>query len=447
MSGLQELAEQLVDQAGPAEQLEVYVARAREVQVRAYEGEVESLTAADQAGAGIRVVCDGRQGFAYAASLDHELLADALREARDNATFAEPDEHNGLVAPDAVAPESLELRDAAVARTSTEDKVALALELERAAHAADARLCGVESAEYVDVDAEVAVASTTGLRSYSSEAACYLAVYVLAADGDEMQTGFGFSLGRSPRSLDPQQAAADAARRATQQLGARKPPSSRTTVVLDPWVTAQFLEVLADTLDGESVLKGRSLFAQRLGEQVGATNLTLLDDPTELEAFGASAIDAEGLATRRNVLIDGGVLAGFVHNGYTARRSGVASTANAVRAGFRSTPGVGCTAVRLVPGLRDQAALLANVGDGVLVTDVAGIHSGVNPVSGDFSTGAEGRHIRGGEAAEPIREFTIASTLQRMLLDVREVGADLQWLPMGAAGCSLVIDDVTVSGA
>ena len=157
--------------------------------------------------------------------------------------------------------------------------------------------------------------------------------------------------------------------------------------------------------------------------------LTLVDDPTDTRAFTATDTDGEGLATRRNVLIEDGVLQMFVHNAYTARRAGTVSTGSAVRGGFKSTPGVGTQAVSLLPGTQSQAELIAGVGDGILMQDVAGLHSGVNPVSGDFSTGAEGLRIRDGELAEPVREFTIASTLQKMLKDVAAVGNDLEWLP------------------
>jgi PmbA protein len=246
--------------------------------------------------------------------------------------------------------------------------------------------------------------------------------------------------------LDVDRAATDAVDRATRLLGATKPASERLTVVLDPFVTAQFLGIVGATLSGEAVLKGRSLFADRVGEPVASDLVTFVDDPTNPEAFTATEADGEGLATRRNVLIDGGVLQGFVHNSYTGRRAGVASTASAVRS-FSSTPGAGCQAISVRPGPSTQAELLAQVGEGLLVADVAGLHSGVNPVSGDFSTGADGLRIRGGELAEPVREVTIASTIQRMLQDVTAVGADLEWLPMSAAGVSLVVADVTMSGS
>jgi PmbA protein len=164
-------------------------------------------------------------------------------------------------------------------------------------------------------------------------------------------------------------------------------------------------------------------------------------------AFSASPLDGEGLATRRTTLIDGGVLQGFVHSSYSGRRSGTASTGNATRGGFKSTPGCGCLALALTPGTRAQAELIAGIDDGVLIQMVQGLHSGVNPVSGDFSTGASGLLISGGTLGAPVREFTIGSTIQRMLQDVVEIGGDVEWLPMSAAGVSLVIAEITMSGS
>jgi PmbA protein len=212
-------------------------------------------------------------------------------------------------------------------------------------------------------------------------------------------------------------------------------------VVLDPMVTAQFLGIIGSTLNGESVVKGRSMFANRLGETVASPLITLIDDPTDSRAYTASEMDSDGLAARRNVLIEGGQLKMFVHSSYSARRAGTKSTGNAVGAG------AGCLALQLVPGTKSQAELIAGIDDGVLIDSVQGLHSGVNPISGDFSTGASGLIIRNGQTAEPVREFTIASTLQRMLQDVLAVGNDIDWLPMRAAGLSLVISDITMSGA
>jgi PmbA protein len=252
---------------------------------------------------------------------------------------------------------------------------------------------------------------------------------------------------RQPDELDVDRAAGDAARRATRLLGARKPPSGRMSVLLEPLVTASLLGLLSRALTGEALVKGRSMFAGRHGEAVAAPSITLVDDPTDPDAFGAGNHDAEGLASRRNGLIQQGVLTGFLHNAYTGRRTGQASTASAVRAGYRSTPGTGSRALTLVAGHGTQDDLMAAMGEGLLVQSVTGLHSGANPVSGDFSVGVEGLMVRDGQVAEPVREATVASTLQRMLHDVSAVGGDLEWLPGGAAGLTLVVGDLSLSGS
>ena len=439
------LGDRVVAQARPGEQIEVLAVRSTETDVRAWDGDVESFASATADGVGIRVVIDRRQGFAYAGSHDEAVVAETLAEARDNAAFGTPDEFLGVAVPDGAAFPEMDLYRPELAALAPERKIDLALELERAVLAGDGRIRGVESADYADSLSVGAIVTTSGIRSIDRSSGCYLSVFSVAADGEEAQTGFGFSVGRGFDDLDVEEAADDAIERAVRLLGARKPATMRTTVVFDPWVTAQFLGLVGATLSGEAAVTNRSLFAGRLGEQVASPLLSLTDDPTDPAAFGAGPCDGEGLATRRNELIGTGVLQRFLHNSYTGRRFGAASTGSAVR-GYASVPGVGCMALAAAPGASDPAGLVAGIADGVLVQEVSGLHSGVNLVSGDFSTGAEGLRIRNGELAEPIREFTVASTLQRMLLDVVAVGNDLTRLPMTAAGVTLVVADVTVSG-
>jgi PmbA protein len=443
---LQALADRVVAQARAGEQVEAFVSREMETDIRVYGGEVEHFVSAQSEGIGIRIIQDGRTGFAYAGTLDPGAIAEVLAEARDNVAFGTPDEWAGLAEPDGVDVVPQELWNETLAGYATDRKIALAKELERLTLAGDPRV-RVDDADYADVAVESAVASTTGLRRAGRENGCYVSVSTLADDGDETQTGFGFSVGRSPDEFDLQKAATEAADRATRLLGATKPASKRVTVVFDPYVTAMLLGIISSTLNGEAVAKGRSLFKDRVGDTVASPLFTLVDDPTNPLAYTATDLDGEGLAARRNSLIQDGVLQGFVHNSYSARRAGTKSTGNAVRGGFKGTPGVGCLALQLQPGTRDQAAIVADVDDGVLIQTVQGLHSGVNPISGDFSVGASGLVISNGTVGAPIREFTLASSLQRMLLDVVEVGADVDWLPMRAAGVSLVIRDITLSGA
>ena len=447
MSDLLDLATRIAGWAHDGEQVEAYAMRGRETEVVVYDGDIESLSSATSAGVGIRVVRDHRQGFAYAGSLDDDVVAETLAEARDNVSFGTSDEFLGLAEPDGMAPAALELWRDDLEAFPTDRKIELALELERRVKDGDPRIRSINSSEYGDGMVEAAIATSTGIRAAHRRSSCYLSVYALAGDEAETQTGVGYSVGRGPSDIDVDEAATDAIERATRMLGAKKPPSARLPVVLDTRVTATLLSILAGTLSGEAVLKGRSLFANRVGELVGAPMLVLTDDPTDPAAYGASMYDAEGLACRRNRLISEGVLEGFLYDTYSGRRAGVPSTASAVRAGFKSGPGVGARALSLVPGDRSQAEIAAMVGEGLLVQSISGVHSGVNPVSGDFSVGAEGLMIRGGSFAEPVREITIASSIQRMLKEVVAVGNDLEWLPSSAAGVTLAIGEMSMSGA
>jgi len=442
---LQAIADRVAAQAGPGEQVEAYVSKGTNTSVDAYQGEIESLTQAGSAGIGIRVLKDGRTGFAYASSLDADIVAETLAEARDNLPFAEPDEWAGLAEPDGVPATSLDIHREAVLATPVDDKVAMAIELERMVLAADPRVKGVRAATYTDAEGAFAVATSTGISVGGRSTIAYVSVSALADDGDASVIAGGLSVGRAIDELSLDEAADDAVTRLLEKIGSVKPESAEVTLILEPRLTATVLGIVSGMLSGEAVAKGLTPFATRVGEQVGSSLLTIVDDPTNPDSLGAEPYDDEGLATRRVPLLHQGVLQGFLHNTYSARRAGTASTASAAR-GYSSRPGISARALTVEPGAGDLGSLLAGVEDGVLASSLGGIHSGVNPVSGDFSVSVEGIRVRGGERAEPIKEATLASTLQRLLLDVSHVGADVEWQPGGTGGVTLLIPGVSLSG-
>ena len=441
---IQELAEKVASWAAPGEAVEAFVSRSRSTSVRVRNGEVEEFTFQEPAGIGIRVVVGKREGFASAGSLDEVVAKETLEEARDNLAFAQEDEWVGLAEPDGVTEPQLDLYRSELANLATETKIQMALDLEKAVLAADKRIARIHSAGWSDGEGESAVATTTGISRWERGTHCSLSVGAMAEENGQTQIGGGFTFGRSQSDIDPDEALKDAVEHSVRMLGATKPKSARLPAILMPSVTTSFLGVISSALNGESILKGRSVFADRLGELVASEVVTLVDDPTDPESFGASPVDGEGLASRRNLLINAGTLDKFLHNTWSGRRSGHGSTASAVR-GYSSTPSVGARALSLVPGTKSQEELIRELGNGVLIQGVSGLHSGVSTVSGDFSVGATGLMIRDGALAEPVQEMTIASTLQRLLLEVTAVGGDLRWLG-STAGLSLVIGEVSLGG-
>ncbi|MCX7621774.1 MAG: TldD/PmbA family protein, partial [Acidimicrobiales bacterium] len=343
-----DLARRVAGMARDGEQIEAYVARSLTTSVKVYDGEVESLTSAESFGVGIRVVIGKRQGFAHCGSLDERLMLETLQEARDNAGFGEPDEFNGVAEFDGVEPVQHDLWREELVRFPTDKKVALALDLERRVRSLDPRVRGVRNAIYGDSVGEGAVANSLGVAGYERGTLCSVSVSALAEDQGETKIGAGLDASRDPAGLDLDKVAHDAVERAVRMFGATKPASQRLAIVLEPRLAAVILGIVGGMLSGERLLKGRTPFAGREDELIASPLISLVDDPTDPASLGAGSYDGEGLACRRNVLIENGVLRRFLHNSYTGRRSGAGSTGSAVRGS--STPSVGCQALAITPG-------------------------------------------------------------------------------------------------
>jgi PmbA protein len=440
------LAGSLIERAEPGEEVEVVIGVSTSVAARAYDGAIESFTAADSAALGVRVVRDGQAGFASAGTLDGEVGVETLMEARDNLAFAVTDPHVFLAAADGVAPPTgIETWSDAVAAMPVDDKIAMALDLESRTRSLDKRIDGVRSAGYSDRQSASVIHTSTGLTTESRSTVCSLGVSALASEGEHRQTGFGSQARRDPAGLDTQLVAEEAVLKATRLLGASKPKSARVVLVLAPEVAASIISIIGGMLGGDRVIKGRTPFADRIGESIADPRLVLVDDPTRPESFGARTHDGEGLGARTNRLIIDGRLEGFLYDTVSGSRAGVSSTASAVRSA-RSTPAVGWHALAVGPVEGDLESIIAGTSEGLLVQSMTGLHSGVNAVSGDFSVGVDGLMIRGGELAEPIREATIASTLPRLLTELVHIGADVEHRPSGVSVPTLSVGGVALSG-
>ncbi len=443
MPDLGDLCRAAVEAATGDEQVEAFAEERTTTEVEALRGEVEGLTFAESRGVGVRLISGGRLGFAYSADPSLEEVREAVARARENAALASEDPFNALA--EARPFEHLDgLFSESLAAMATEDKVPIALGMERLATSSDPRVTKTEAVRYGDVVGRVAIASTTGVQAEDRGTGCWCAVVTLAEQDGDTQTGFSFTVGHRLEELDPDAVALEAVQRAARLLGAAKPETARVPAVLDPVAASAFLGVLSGGLSAEAVQKQRSLFASLVGEQVASDALTLVDDGRILEGPAAAPFDGEGVPTGRTELISNGVLNGFLHNTYTALRGEATSTGNATR-GYRSTPGVGTTNLFVEPGTATFDELLGRAEGGVLIQDVTGVHSGANPISGEFSVGATGLRIAAGALGEPVREMTVASTIPEMLRGIAAVGDTVRWFSTVGTP-PILITEVTVGG-
>ncbi|MFL5766641.1 MAG: TldD/PmbA family protein [Actinomycetota bacterium] len=441
---LLELCKAAIDAAEGDEAVEAYGAESRHTEVRTRAREVEGLTFSETRGIGIRVVSDGKLGYAYAADPSVDEVRSTVARARENVAFAMPDEFNVLPLPGSAEPMPDIFREEQ-ASLETDRKVSLALDLERVATTTDPRVTKTDDVLYGDAISRAVVVTSTGISQDASRTDCWSYVSALAEDGHETENASDFRLAREVGELDWADCGSTAAQRAARILGAKKPPTGRFPVVLDPKASSDFLGVLAGALSAEAVQKGRSLFAELVGEQIGAELFTLIDDGRLEIGPEAAPFDDEGVPTERTPLIERGTLRGFLHNTYTARRGNARSTGNAKRAGYSGVPGVGTSNFYVPAGDLDPSDLLARAEGGVLVQEVLGVHSGASPISGEFSVGATGLRVSGGELGEPLREMTIASTIPDMLKAVAAVGSDLRFFS-SVGTPTILIGEMTVAG-
>jgi PmbA protein len=258
-----------------------------------------------------------------------------------------------------------------------------------------------------------------------------------------MQRDFWYSVARSIKLLEtPEEVGKIAAQRTVRRLGAVKAKTAKVPVIFDPMVARSLLEHIAEAVNGDSVYRGASFLAGKLGEKIAGSNVTVIDDGTMRGGFGSSPFDGEGVPTRRTVVIEKGELKSYLLNTYTAKKLKLATTGNASR-GLAGTPGIGVGNFFLEAGTRKPEQLIGDVKEGLYVTELMGF--GVNLVTGDFSRGASGLWISGGQLAHPVEEITVAGNLKDMLFNISEIASDLEFRG-SMASPTLRIDGLMVAG-
>ena len=448
-AALEAIAAEAVERAraAGADHAEACVESSRSFSVEVNGGKIETLKQRATRGLGLRVIVGDAQGFVSSNDLGSARLEDLARRAVALARLSTPDPANALPSPAEAGDDTgidLGLLDPAVVELAPERKIEMALELERVALAHDPRIRRTDGAHVTSGAGTSVIANSHGLRRSSRGAAVSAYVVPLADDRDgKQQTGvYGMTRRWLAELPSMESIAREAARRAVARIGARPVPTARVPVVMHPDVAEAWISEMLDAFSAESVIKKSSWLTEKLGETIGSPLVTLTDDGRLKHGVGSAPHDGEGVATRRNVLIDRGVCAMFLYDTYHARRAGTRSTGSAVR-GYSSVPGIGSHNLSLSPGDDTPEAILRKADRGFYLTDTGSF--GYNAVTGDYSYQAQGFWIEGGERTFPVEGVTVASNSLDMLRNVAAVGNDLRW-EGSVASPTLLISEMTVSG-
>ena len=407
--------------------------------------EVENLKQAGSRGAGIRVLVGNLTGSSRTSDLSPQGIESMVRGALDLARITTPDPHAGLPDPADLGRFSgdLKLYDDSVSRLETESKIAQALKAEEVALAADPRITNSEGASFDSYLGSRVFANSLGFAGEYRTSSCGLSVVPVAKQNGSMERDYWQSSARRVSGLEsPEAVGKRAAERALRRLNPRKVPTQKVPVIFEPRTARMLLGDLFDAVNGGAIYRHASFLTGKLGEKIASEALTIIDDATMPGLFGSSPFDDEGVTSRRTVVIERGVLQSYLLNTYTALKLGLKTTGNASR-GLAGSAGVGPGNFYIEAGTRSEADLIAGVRQGLYVTELIG--ASANTVTGDYSSGAAGLWIENGELAYPVSEITIAGNLKQMLMNLEQVGANLEFRS-SIASPTLLIGEMTISG-
>jgi len=445
---LREIAQDIVARAmkGGATAAECVVREGDEFSTLVRLGQVETLKESGSKSIGVRVFFGQRAASTYSSDFSREGLDRMVKSALELAKITSEDPFGGI-------PESSQLGsltgDLALYHEDVyslpgADRIEYARRAEKAALDFDPRIKNSEGGSFDAATGHKVLANSHGFvgeyrRSYCSVAAVPIAQ---TAEG-AMQRDYWYSVARTLSKLDPPEKVGKiAAERTLRRLGARKVKTAQVPIIFDPMVATSILEHIFEGVNGDSVYRGASFLAGKLGQKIAGDNVNVIDDGTMPGGFGTSPFDGEGIPTRRTVVVENGVLKSYLLNTYTAKKLGLQTTANASR-GLAGTPGIGPGNYFLQAGTKTPKELIGGVKEGLYVTEFLG--QGVNLVTGDYSRGASGQWISGGEFGYPVEEITVAGNLKDLFFNISEIANDLEFRGSVAAP-TIRVDGLTVGG-
>lgn len=422
---------------------EISLISSRSLSIEVKDGKVDLFRAAEPVGANLRVLKEGGMGFSYSTSLEKEALERMVQSALTAAAFQTPDPCHVFAKP-APYPQLPGLFDEKLSLVPQEEKIALALSLERLTMAADPRIRRVRKASYGEGTHHVFIRNSEGVEGRYDSTSVTVSVSAVAEEDGDSQMGWDYRF--SPRfdGVSVEEAARGAADRATGLLGAATIPTMRCPAVLDRYVAAEILEVLSTAFLADNVRKGKSLLAGKLGEKIVSDLLVIHDDGTLADGGGTAPFDAEGTPQQNTVVVERGRLVTFLHDTLSACHDGTVSTGNAASGGIKSPPKPGTTNFFIEQGTTPVSTLFNGIERGILITDVMGMHT-ANPISGDFSVGASGFLVEKGKVTVPVKGIAIAGNILDLFSSVEGVGDDLRFYG-GIGAPSLKITALDVSG-
>ena len=414
-------------------EMEIYYLSREQFSGRVFKGEVEQYSISVDGGLSFRGLFGGKMGCSYTEKIDADSIEMLLTAAAANAGVVDSEEEQPIFA-GSPGYADLNLYSEALEQVSPQPKIDLVQAVEAAAFALDPRVDSVSYCQIGSSRSERFIANTRGLNLSDRSNGIFVALMPVVKEGSDTKSALDYIYTRDISEIDATALAQGAVKEALSYLGADPVASREYPVILTNRAAASLLSVFAGLFFASNVQKGKSLLKGRLGSQVAGANISLVDDPFLADGAASRAFDDEGVASRRLTLVEGGVLMSYLHNLKTAAIDGAESTGHASKASYKSPISIAASNLYLLPGSQSFEELVASTQEGIIVTNLQGLHSGANPISGDFSLAAGGYYVEGGHVVRPVNQITVAGNILQLLSDVDAVGSDLRFGFGGGAG-------------
>lgn len=438
--------EKLLDKALEAGfiEAEVYYEQKKSFQCMLYKGEIDSYETSEDGGLSLRGLYNGKMGYSYTEKLDDDSISFLINSAKANANILDEDEGIDIFG-GSTKYTPYDYYNEGLETIGIPEKIELLRSIEQKIRAYDSRIVTLDYCLLQEYTAERSLANSKNLALSHKENGLVLFLSTVVKDGEEMKSGSYLKMTRDFHSLHADDIAKEAAEEALANLGEKSIPGGKYPIVLRSDASASLLSTFMPILSAENAQKDQSLLKGKVGHKVASEAFTLLSTPFHPAALSGASFDGEGVATKEQAIILEGTLQTLLHNRKTAKKDNCETTGHAHKDSYKGALSIAPQNLYISTGEKSLDELIHTVTNGVFITELSGLHSGTNTVSGDFSVAAKGFHIQDGKIASPVKQMTIAGNFFEFLNDIKGASSELYFLPNGYGSSSLLVKELSVT--
>ncbi|WP_017185508.1 TldD/PmbA family protein [Alkalibacillus haloalkaliphilus] len=424
--------------------MELYYEKSDQFVCAIDKGEVDQFTTAEVTGVSFRGVYADQMGYAYTEKLDESSIEFLIENALENASVLESEDVEEIYEGDSNY-KDISFSSEALKSVTTEEKINFMKELDKEIYATDERVVATNFFTMQSVDVQKAMYNSKGLSLEDDQNYLVYMVIVIVEENDVTKSGVHIEVVSDWGKVNAKESAHKAVQEAVSYLNPLETDDKFYPVILRQDAARSLLDTFVTTFSAETAQQGMSKLKEKVGSKIAGDNINLVDDPFMKNRMGSRTFDAEGVATEKLNVVENGTLTTLLHNRKTAKKDGVKTTGHASKASYKGTVNVAPSNFYIEPGSQSYEELVQGMDEGIVVTNLQGLHSGVNAISGDFSLAANGYYVKGGEIQGPTNLMTIAGNFFELLNEVNEVGSDLEFGPSNVGAPSLLLKGLSVT--